>query len=91
MDVHVKLDDADVLFEVINPEMYKPLRYLSGFVDIKNRAKKKIAEEIDKHLKDLSNVIKSPLILVIDMSRSEIDYENVFIRFRRFLSPSINH
>ncbi|MEM3566823.1 MAG: hypothetical protein QXK18_08165 [Candidatus Bathyarchaeia archaeon] len=77
LDVHVKLDDKDILFEVINPEMYKPLRYLSGVVNIKNRAKEKIAEEIDKQLKDLSDVIKSPLILVIDISRSEIDYEDI--------------
>ncbi|MEM1540363.1 MAG: hypothetical protein QXJ07_03150 [Candidatus Bathyarchaeia archaeon] len=77
LDVHVKLDDADILFEVINPEMYKPLRYLSGVVNIKNRAKEKIAKEIDKQLKDLSDVIKSPLVLVIDISRSEIDYEDI--------------
>lgn len=77
LDVHVKLDGTNILFEVINPEMYKPLRYLSGVINVKNRAKKKIAEEIDKQLKDLSDIIKSPLILVIDISRSEIDYDDV--------------
>lgn len=77
LDVHVKTDDNDIYFEVMSPEMCKFLRYLKGIaIVIKNRAIYKIKDKLQKQLKNLYGVLNSPLILVIDISRSEISYED---------------
>jgi len=77
LDVQVMLNNNTILIEVTNPEMFKPLRYVTAVIGLKNRAKQKIVEKIDNQLKKLIGKIKNPLLLAIDISRSEIDYEDV--------------
>ena len=77
LDAQIILNNTAILIEVISPETYKPLQYVSGFVVLKNRAKRKIAEKIDCQLKKLLNEIDCPLILAIDIGRSEINYEDI--------------
>jgi len=86
LDVQVKINSVDLLFEVISPEMFKPLRYVSGVVKLKNRVKEKIAEKIERQLKYLIDSLNCPLILVIDLSRSEIDYEDIIATFEGSLA-----
>jgi hypothetical protein len=86
LDVQVKINSVDLLFEVISPEMFKPLHYVSGVVKLKNRVKEKIAEKIERQLKYLIDLINCPLILVMDLSRSEIDYEDITATFEGSLA-----
>jgi len=78
LDARIEIDGKDFLVEVINPEMFKPLRYLTGkTLGIGNRARGKIYDEFKKHLKDVHIEENIPIIIVIDTTRSEIDYEFV--------------
>jgi len=78
LDAKIEIEDKELLVEVISPQMFKPLRYLTGkTVGIKNRAGKKIYDEFKKHLKNVRIEENIPVIVVIDIARSEINYEFV--------------
>lgn len=78
LDAMINIDGRELLIEVINPEMFKPLRYLTGkTMGIENRARDKIYDEFKKHLKDVYLEEKIPVIIVIDIERSEIGYDFV--------------
>jgi len=78
LDAKIEIDREELLVEVINPEMFKPLRYLTGkAIRIENRARKKIYDEFKNHLKGVQIKENTPIIIVIDVGRSEIDYEFV--------------
>jgi len=76
LDVKVKLNSKNLLIEVINPNRFKPLRYLTGkAIGIKNRARDKIFDEFKHHLKGMK--IQEPVAITIDIGRSEIGYDSV--------------
>lgn len=78
LDLKVEFDGEDALIEVISPNMFKPLRYLSGrAIGIRNRARGKIFDEYKAHLKDLETKEDTPIVIVIDIGRSEISYDFV--------------
>jgi hypothetical protein len=86
LDLRLLINGKELLFEVITPQMYKPLRYVSRFVGLKNRVKGKIIEKIESQIKSIVNVISCPLILVIDMSLSELTYDDIIDAFEGPLS-----
>jgi hypothetical protein len=77
LDLEVTLDGSRILFEVINPDMFRPLKYATRAVGVPNRARDKIYEEFKKHLAQKAGDEIRPVIIVIDLGRSEIDYDFV--------------
>jgi hypothetical protein len=78
LDALIQLNEEYLFIEVINPEMFKPLRYLNGkALDIENRAGDKIYGEFKHHLQGLATREEVPVMIVIDIGRSEIDYDFV--------------
>lgn len=76
LDVKVKLNAENLLIEVINPNRFKPLRYLTGkAIGIKNRARDKIFDEFKHHLEGME--IKDLVAVAIDIGRSEIRFDSV--------------
>jgi hypothetical protein len=77
LDLQVTIEGTPILMEVITPEMFRPLKYSTKAVAIPNRARGKIYDEFKEHLAELPRDTKTPIIIVIDAGRSEIDYEFV--------------
>ena len=78
LDAKVEIDESSLLFEVINPNMFKPLRYLTGkAIGIKNRARDKIYDEFKHHIRRIEIKENIPIVIVIDIGRSEISYDFV--------------
>jgi hypothetical protein len=77
LDLQVTIEGTPILMEVITPEMFRPLKYSAKAVAIPNRARGKIYDEFKEHLAELPKDTKTPIIIVIDAGRSEIDYEFV--------------
>jgi hypothetical protein len=79
LDVQVEIQGTKMLIEVIDPQMFKPLRFLSGrAIGIPtNRAKNKIHHEIKKHLKGVHLDKNVPIIIAIDIGGTEIGYDSV--------------
>jgi hypothetical protein len=77
LDLKVWLGHKEILFEVINPDRFKPLRFLTNAVLIPNRARDKIYDEFKKHIEPVKDKINLPVIIVLDVGRSEIDYRSV--------------
>lgn len=75
LDCAVKINDAPLLIEVVNPDMMDKLKYSSRAMFIKNRAIEIIYQEFAKkhRLKKALNIDDVPLIFVMDRGRSEID------------------
>jgi hypothetical protein len=68
--------NPEIYVEVISPDMFKPLKYLSGkAIGIKNRARGKILDELEHHFKNLDTLGHIPWIIVIDIGRSEMSYD----------------
>jgi len=66
----------ELYVEVISPNMFKPLKYLSGkAMGIKNRARGKILDELKHHFKNIDTLGNIPWIIIVDTGRSEISYE----------------
>lgn len=78
LDLSVEMNGEELLIEVINPEMFKPLKYMTGkAIGIGNRAKGKIYGEFKAHLENLSILEGKHVLVVIDIGRSLIDYDFV--------------
>jgi len=77
LDLEVTLDSGPVLFEVINPMLFRQLKYAAGAMFIPNRARGKIYDEFKKHLAQRADAETRPAVIVIDIGRSEIDYDFV--------------
>jgi hypothetical protein len=78
LDAKIQVNGNNLFVEVINPEMFKPLRYLSGKAfDLENRARGKIYDEFKHHLQGLATTEEIPVVIVVDIGRSEIDYDFV--------------
>lgn len=78
LDAKVEINARNLLIEVINPNMFKPLRYLSGkALSVKNIARDKIFDEFKHHLKEIEMQEDVPIVIVIDIGRSLIDYDSV--------------
>lgn len=76
MDAKIKMDGMDIFVEIISPRMFKPLNLLTNVMNVKNRVKEKVYDEFKKHMMDFE-YNSSPILLAIDIGRSEIDYEFV--------------
>ena len=58
--------------------MFKPLRYMTTkAIGLENRAKGKIYNEFKTHLENLAILEGKRVLIVIDIGRSEIDYDFV--------------
>ncbi len=77
LDLRVRLDHQEILIEVINPDKFKPLRFLARAVVIPNRARGKIFEEFKRHIEPVKDKINLPVIIVLDVGRSEINHRSV--------------
>ncbi len=75
LDVMARFNSVEVLVEVINPEMWRTLRLVSGGASVPNRVSGKFVYEFEQHLKE-SQELRVPVLVVIDISRSEIDEES---------------
>jgi hypothetical protein len=73
LDLEAVVDGTAVLFEVVNPELFRKLKYSSSAQFIPNRARKLVINEFEKHLAQLPRGEKRPIVIVIDSGRSEID------------------
>lgn len=72
LDSKIKIDQRDILFEIITPRMIEKTKSEKA-VWIKNRAKDKLLDKLDKQIKPLNKIISGPLIVVINSSYSELD------------------
>jgi hypothetical protein len=79
LDLSIDLGGEKILIEVINPDMFKPLKYMTEKAfGLENRARGKIYDEFKEHMKDLEAYLEDKcVIVVIDIGRSEIDYDFV--------------
>ena len=77
LDLEVTLDGSRILFEVISPDMFRTLKYATRAVGVPNRARDKIYDEFKNHLAQKAGDETRPVIIVIDIGRSEIDYDFV--------------
>jgi len=75
LDAKVQIEGRELLIEVINPDMFKPLKYLRSAMGIPNRARSKVYDEFKKHLKDIPILGNKLVVIFIDIGRSEIDYD----------------
>ena len=74
LDLEVSLDGKRILFEVKGPTLFRKLKY-SGGGFIPNRARGKIYEEFVQHLSEVSRTETRPIVIVLNIGRSEIDYD----------------
>lgn len=73
-DAKSNINGIELLLEITTPDMVKSLKYLIGKgVWVKNRARNKIYDEFKDHFKHFAQVESRPVLIVIDISRSEID------------------
>lgn len=72
LDSKIKLDKRNVYFEIITPRMSRRLKS-KQVVTLGNRSKNKILDKLDKQIKPIINKIKSPLVIVVNRSYSDID------------------
>jgi hypothetical protein len=77
LDLQATIEGTPILIEVITPDMIKSLKYSTKAVMIPNRARAKIYDEFKNHLAELPKDTTTPIIIVIDAGRSEIDYDFV--------------
>jgi hypothetical protein len=77
LDLEVAIDSSKILFEVISPDMFRTLKYASRAVGVPNRARDKIYDEFKSHLAQKAGTETRPAIIIIDIGRSEIDYDFV--------------
>jgi len=77
LDLEAALEDKPVLFEVIKPNLFRKLRYSASAIFIPNRARKLVYDEFKNHLAQVAEKIDKPIVIVIDIGRSEIDYNFV--------------
>lgn len=77
LDLEVTVDGSNILFEVISPDMFRTLKYATRAVGVPNRARDKIYDEFKNHLAQKAGDETRPVIIVIDIGRSEIDYDFV--------------
>jgi hypothetical protein len=77
LDLEATVNGSHILFEVISPNMFRTLRYTSRAIGVPNRARGKIYDEFKKHLAQIATTENRPVVIVIDIGRSEIDYDFV--------------
>lgn len=77
LDAVIEANSGEVLIEITNPEMYKPLLLKDGGMGIPNRAVDVLLSKYEKQLKDATNIADRPIVIVIDMDRSEIDEHQI--------------
>ena len=76
LDVEIEIESQILYVEIISPDTYKPLNKLIGARGIPNRIKEKIYDKFNHQLKELLSS-DQPVIIAIDISRSEVDYDFV--------------
>lgn len=76
LDVRLEVGGRQVYVEILNPEMFSELRLFSGARGIRNRIKGKIYDKVKDQLSKLDGR-GYPVILAIDIGRSEVNYEFV--------------
>ena len=87
LDSKINLDKRNILFEIITPKTYKLLENSKKAIMIPNRSKNKFLDKIDKQIAPSKELIKFPLIIVVNTSHSEIDefdIENALLGEFRF-------
>ncbi len=77
LDSEIFLDKRGILFEILTPQTYGPLKNSSKAVLIPNRSKNKILDKLEKQILPSKDYIRTPLVLVINGSRSEIDVHDI--------------
>jgi hypothetical protein len=73
LDSKIKISNRNIYFEILTPKMTKLLIKSKTAIDLPNRSKNKFLDKLDKQLNPIRNKIKSPLILVVNGSYSDID------------------
>ena len=76
LDAKIEIDAQPVYVEIFSPDMFKPLKKLRGARGISNRIKGKIYDKFKRQLKELGSTGK-PIIVAVDIGRSEINYDFV--------------
>ena len=74
LDLEVSIEGHQVLFEVKNPNLFRKLRYAGGG-SVPNRARTIIYEEFLQHLSKVPATETRPIVIVMNIGRSEIDYD----------------
>lgn len=73
LDAKCEINGYELLIEITTPDLSKRLKDSDGNgIWIKNRARDKIYDEYKRHLKAVSHKLTVPVLIVIDISRSEI-------------------
>ena len=76
LDAKIEIDAQTLYVEIISPNTFKPLEKLSGARTIPNRIKGKIYDEFKEQLNNIGPT-GQPVIVAVDLGRSEVDYEFV--------------
>ncbi|CUR51802.1 protein of unknown function [Nitrosotalea devaniterrae] len=76
LDAQIDIDSQSLYVEIISPNTFKPLERLHGVHGIPNRIKGKIYDEFKSQLKELTSM-NQPVIVAIDIGRSEVNYDFV--------------
>lgn len=76
LDVGIKVLNEYLYIEIFSPDMFKPLKLLNGAFGIPNRVRGKIYDKYKNQL-ILASEKNEPIIVAIDIGRSEIDYESI--------------
>jgi len=74
LDSKIKLGNRSVLFEIFTPDTYEKLKNSKGAILIPNqRSKYKFLEKLKNQIIPVKSHIKQPLIIIVNVSNSEID------------------
>jgi hypothetical protein len=79
INILVAIGNSQIIIEVTSLDMFRDLKYLGSVMDIKNRAKEKITQKVEKQISKIASVYPVPILLLIDKSRApEIDLEDIY-------------
>ena len=73
LDSKIKVFDRDIYIEIFTPKMTELLMKSKTAIALPNRSKNKILDKLDKQLNPIKDKIKSPVLLVVNGSYSDID------------------
>lgn len=77
LDSKINLAGRDILFEITTPDSYELLKKSKEAIVIPNRSKAKFLDKLQRQIIPIKEVIKGPLIIVLNASYSDIDEYDV--------------
>jgi hypothetical protein len=77
LDAKASINRNDVYLEVVTPGTFLPLELVQGAIGLPNRAVNIILDKVKDQLSGASLLVGKPVILVINLSRSEIDVHQI--------------